>query len=131
MNWEFISSRFITFFKFTFSTREERGTIFLYWLFVHRQLSTHWLNQRERASHSPQTHWPRPGPKNQLALSKSKSQLTAFYSKSLRIPTHRFWAWRHSQPQSYFLSGVFIVRSLDITYWTHARKHLPLMCAPN
>ena len=31
-----------------------------------------------RAPRSPQTHLPRPGPKNQLASSKSKSQLTAF-----------------------------------------------------
>ena len=36
---------FITFFKFRFSTRRKRDTIFLCWLFVHRQLSTHWPNQ--------------------------------------------------------------------------------------
>ena len=33
----------------------ERETIFLCWLFVHRQFSTHWLNERTRAPRSPQT----------------------------------------------------------------------------
>ena len=36
-----------------FSTRGERDTIFLSSLFVHRQLSTHWPNQRVRAPCSP------------------------------------------------------------------------------
>ena len=46
----------ITFFKFRFSTRGERDTLFLCWLFVHRQFSTHWLNQRACAP--PQsTNW--------------------------------------------------------------------------
>ena len=45
---------FITFFKFRFfNTRRE--TIFLCWLFVHRQLSTHWPDQRACAPHRPQT----------------------------------------------------------------------------
>ena len=44
----------------------------------------------------------------QLDSPRSKSQLTAFFSKYPRIPAHRFRAWRHSHPHSYFLSGVFI-----------------------
>ena len=44
---------FITFFKFRFSTRGERDTIFLCWLFVHHQVSTHWPNQHARAPRSP------------------------------------------------------------------------------
>ena len=70
---------FITFFKFRFSTWEERDTIFLCWLFVHHQLSTHWLNQCVCTHPAVQKlDWPCPGPKNQIALSNSKSQLTAF-----------------------------------------------------
>ena len=104
----------------------ETHTIFLCWLFVHRQLSTH---QRACAPRSPQTHWPRPGPKNQLASSKSKS--LCFYSKSLRIPAHRFQAWRHLHPQPYFLSRVFIVTSVIVTSSPHAHEYLHSMCAPN
>ena len=52
-----------------------------------------------------------------------------FYSKSLRIPAHRFRALRHSHSQSYFFFGVFIVTSVIVTSssraWTHA-----LMSAP-
>ena len=53
----------------------ERDTIFLCWLFVHRQLSTPWPNRRTCAPRSP----PRSGPKNQLATSQSKSQLPTFF----------------------------------------------------
>ena len=69
-------------------------------------------------------HWPRPSLKNELASTKFKSN-----SKSLRIPGHRFRAWRHSHPQSYFLPGVFIVTSVIVTYSPHARKPA-LMSAP-
>ena len=38
-----------------------------------------------------------------------------FFLKSTRIPAHRIRAWRHSHPQSYFLSGGFIMRSVIVT----------------
>ena len=54
-----------------FLTQGERDTIFLCWLFVHHQLSTHWPKPtRVSTLHSPQTG---------LASSKSKSQLPAFF----------------------------------------------------
>ena len=53
------------------------------------------------------------------------------YSKSLRIPAHRFRAWRHSYPQSLFLSGVFIVTSVIVTSSPRAHEHLHSICAPN
>ena len=47
---------FITFSKLRFSTRGERDTILLCWLFVHRQLSTHWFNQRACAHPAVHKH---------------------------------------------------------------------------
>ena len=70
---------FITFLTFRFSTRGERETQFLLcWLFVQRQLSTHWPNQRAL---TPQqiTGLASPRFESQLASSHLKSQLTAFF----------------------------------------------------
>ena len=48
----------------------------------------------------PRPNWTRLG---------SKSQVTAFFfSKYPRILAHRFWAWRHSHPQSHFYPGVLL-----------------------
>ena len=71
---------FIIFFKFRFLTRGERDTqFFLCWLFVHRQLSTHWLNQRTRAHRSPWLDWPHPGPKiNSLRPASNLNSLLLF-----------------------------------------------------
>ena len=57
----------------------ETHTIFLCWLFAHRQLSTHWPNQRTCAPRSPQTGLASPRLESQLASSKSKSQLLLFF----------------------------------------------------
>ena len=72
------SVRNFTFFKFRFSTRGERNTIFYYAdcsSIVNSQLTD---STNARAVHSLQTGWPSLGPKNQPASSKFKSQLTAF-----------------------------------------------------
>ena len=74
--------------------------------------------------------WPRPGPKYQLALSKSKSQLTTFFSKSLRIPALHFWEWPHSHPQFLFPIWGFYwdicdCHILPVSAWTSALMSVP------
>ena len=49
-----------------------------------------------------------------------------FFSKSLRISAHRFRAWRHSHPLSYFLPGVFYFDICDC----HILPARALMSAP-
>ena len=69
----------ITFFKFRFSTRGERETLFFYAdcsSIVSSQFTDPTNTRAHPAVHK--VHWPRPGPKHQLASSKYKSQLTAF-----------------------------------------------------
>ena len=69
---------FITFFKFRFfDTRRERQIFSM--LTVRPSSALTSLTQPTRAR-TPQStlHWPRPGPKNQLVSSNSKSQLTLF-----------------------------------------------------
>ncbi len=104
--------------------RHEKRETHNFSMLSNSQLSTHWLNQRARAPRSPQTSLASPRSKNQLASSSLKSQHTAFFFKSLRIPAHRFRAWRHLHPQSYFLSGFFIVTSGIVTSSPRAREHL-------
>ena len=108
---------------------EERETIFLCWLFVHRQLSIHWLNQRARTLQFI-TGPASPRSKNELASSKSKSQLTAFIQIT-KNPAHRFRAWRHSNPQFHFPTGVFYCDICDCHILPQAREYLHSMCAPN
>ena len=67
-----------------FSTRGERVKIFLCWPFVHRQLSTHWLNQRACA---PAVHKPRSEKINSLRLSPNLNSLILF-----KIPMNHFWS---------------------------------------
>ena len=71
-----------------------------------------------------------PRPKNQLASFSFKSQLIAFFKNHPKSLPHRFWAWRHSHPQSHFLSGVFIMTSVIVTSSPRERKHLRSMCTP-
>ena len=59
-----------------------------------------------------------------------KISTNCFFSKYPRIPAHRFRAWRHLYPQSYFLSGVFIMTSVIVTSSPREREHLRSMCAP-
>ena len=108
---------FITFFKFRFfDTRRERHTIFLCWLFVHRQLSNN-----ARTPRSPQTGLASPRSKKSTRFVQLQISTHCFYSKSLRIPVHRFRVWRHSYPQLHFLSGIFIVTSVIVTSSPRAR----------
>ena len=68
-------------------TQGERHTIFLCWLFVHSQLSTRWLNQRAYAPHSPQTHWPRPGPKKPTRFHLSPNLNSMLFFKITKNPS--------------------------------------------
>ena len=110
---------------------EERETIFLCWLFVHRQLSTHWPNQRACALQS--TNWTglaQVRKINTLCLSSNLNSLL-FFSKSLRVPVHRFRAWRHSHPQSHFAIWGFYYDISD-RHILPARAWTPaLMSAPS
>ena len=71
---------FITFLSLRFfDMGRERHNFFLCWLFVNRQLSTHWLNKR--AAHFVDPNWYRGDEtKNRLPTSRLESQLTAFFS---------------------------------------------------
>ena len=68
---------------------------------------------------------PRP---NWTRLGSSLNQ--GLFSKYPRIPAHRFRAWRHSHPQSYFISGVFIMTSVIVISSLREREHLRSMFAP-
>ena len=103
---------FITFLTFRFSTRGEKDTIFTM-LTVPSDSKTHGT--------PPRPNWPRLGSNLNWPL----------FSKYPRIPAHRFRAWRHSHPQSYVLSGVFIMTSVIVTSSPLVREHLPSMCALN
>ena len=67
-----------------FSTRGEKGHNFSM-LTVGPSSALNSLTRptRTRTPAVHKLHWTRPGPKNQLAASKFKSQHTAFFSKSL------------------------------------------------
>ena len=95
-----------------FSTRGERDTIFTM-LTVPSEPTT------RSASRRP--NWTR--------LASDLNQLL-FFQKSPKPSAHRFRAWRHSHPQSYFLSGVFIMTSVIVTSSPREREHLRLMCVP-
>ena len=69
---------FITFLTFRFSTRRERDTQFLLCWLLH-------LTQQRAVHHVDPTGLASPRLENQLASSRSKSQLTAFFQKSPKI----------------------------------------------
>ena len=107
---------FITFLKFRFSTREERDTIFLYWLFVHRQLSTHWLNQRD--ARVPQSTnslvSPRSEKINSLCLSPNLNSLLLF--KITKNPNSSLpGVTSFTSPVLYPIWSFYCVRSVVIT----------------
>ena len=104
---------FIYLFEFKFSTRGKGDTISYYAdcsFIVSSQLTD---STNAQASCRPLV-WPRPDQKSTTFLCV-ESQLTAFFFQILKSSAHRFQAWCHSHPQSYFLSGVFIVTSVIVT----------------
>ena len=130
---DFLSSGtklFIYLLEFKFFRHEERETQFLTMLTVRTLSALNSLTQPTRG-HPVDPNWSRLGElRKSTHPSKSKTQLTAFF----QIPkssAHHLLAWRHSHPQSNFLSGVFIVTSVIVTSSPRAREHPHTMCAPN
>ena len=82
---------------------EERGTIFLCWLFH--------LSPITCGARSAQIR---------LASPRTQSQLTDFS----QISAHASGAWRHSYPWLHPISGIFIVTSLKDTSALRTREHL-------
>ena len=121
---------FITFLSLRFfNIRRERHNVLLCWLFIHRQLLTHWPNKY--AAHFVDPNWScLSETKNQQPSSRLESQLTAFFQIP-KYSAHRFQAWRHSPPRSHCLSWVFIVTSVIVTSAPHTCEHLHSICAPD
>ena len=85
--------------------RRERDTIFLCWLFVHRQLSTHWPNQRMCVPCSPQT-----GP----ALPKSEKSTRFVY---VQISTHCFFFKITKNPSPSLLGMTSFTSPVTFLIW--------------
>ena len=123
-NW-FGYETFIHLFQFKgFSTWGERDTIFLCWLLLHRQLST----QPARGARSAQSRLASPSSESQPSSSKTKTQLSNF-SQIPQILCERFRCMTSfTSPGHIFLSGIFILTSLNNTSSSHAREHLRSCC---
>ena len=97
-----------------FSTWGERDTIFLYWLLLHRQLST----QPTCGARSAQNYLASPRSESQLSRSDAGTQLTAFS----QLSAHASGAWRHRHRLVQFRIWDFY---FDISEWhilsAHAR----------
>ena len=92
-NW-FRYKTFIHLFEFKgFSTWGERDTIFLYWLVLHRQLST----QPTHGARSAQSRLALPSSESRLSHSEAGTQLTAF-SQIPKSSAHASGAWCHLHP---------------------------------
>ena len=101
---------FITFESKGFSTWGERDTIFLCWLLLHRKLST----QSTCGARSAQSRPASLRSESQPSRSEAGTQLPAF-SQIPKSSAHASRAWRHSHPLGQFLSGIFILTSLNDT----------------
>ena len=113
---------FITFLTFRFSTRGERDTIFIM-LTVPSDPTT----RRNPVVHN----WTGlPQVQKSIHFVQPWISTNCFFQEYWSIPAYRFWAWRHSHPQSCFLSRVFIMTSVIVTSSPREREHLRSMCAP-
>ena len=125
-NW-FRYETFIHLFEFKgFSTWGERDTIFLCRLLLHRQLPT----QLTRGARSAQIPLASPCSESRLSRSEAGTQLTGFLKSQPTLPVRNV---THT-PWSQFLSGIFILTSLNDTSspraWTPALMlHLTNPCA--
>ena len=122
------TKHFITFLSLRFfDMRRERYSFFLCWLFhltpshAAHFVDPNWSRQGETKNRLPSSRF-----ESQLSRSEFKSQLTVFFFK-FQNP-QRFWAWCHSRPWSYFLSGVFIVTSVIVTSGPRARVNTCTQC---
>ena len=109
-------------FYYLLSTWKEKDTIFLCWLFLHRQLSTHSPNRRA----APVAHkliWHRPGLNPTLSFVGKNSTACLFFLIQKSSAHASGYDVIHT-PQFHFLSGAFVVTSVNDTSsrraWTPA-----------
>ena len=108
--------RYETFYNFwakNNSTWGERDTIFLCWLLLHRQLTT----QPTRGARSAQSRLASPSSESQPS---SSSDLALNFFSNL---SPRFRCVTSPISPGQFLSGIFILTSLNDTSSPHAREH--------
>ena len=119
----FTYKTFITFLTFRFSTRGERDTIFTM-LTIPPDPTMHSISRKP--------NWPvhAKARKSISLLSVPISTNYFFFKNPPKSSAHRFQAWCHSHPQSYFLSGFFIMTSVIVTSSPREHEHLRSMCAP-
>ena len=119
-----------TFLSLKVFLHEERGTIFLCWLLLHRQLST----QPTRGARSAQICLVSPSSQSRLARSETGTQLTAF-SQISESSAHTIGAWRHPRslvtiPIWDFYFDISEWHILSARAWTPALMlHLTNPCA--
>ena len=99
-----------------FSTWEERDTIFLCWLILHRQLST----QPTHGARSAQSRLASPSSESRPSSSEARTQLLLFLKSQPTLPV----CGVTQIPWSQFLSGIFILTSLNDTPSPRAREQL-------
>ena len=104
---------FITFLSLKVIRHEERDTIFLCWLLLHRQLST----QPTRGVRSAQSRLASPSSESQPSSSEVGTQLTAFSQTS----AHASGAWRHP--------NILILISIWDFYFDISEWHILSACA--
>ena len=125
LSW-FRYGNFITVLIFRFSTRGERDTQFLLcWLFVQRQLSTHWPYKRARIPQQT-TGLASPRFESLLVSSSVKFQLTAFFkipkNPSPSLPSMTSYTSPVLFPIWGFYYDIYDCHILPARAWT--------MCAP-
>ena len=119
-NW-FRYETFIHLFEFKgFSTWGERDTIFLCWLLLHRQLST----QPIRGTRSAQICLASPSSESRLSRLEARTQLTDLFQIS-KSSAHTSGHDVTPIPWSQFLSGIFILTSLNDT--SSLREWIPAL----
>ena len=137
---------FITFLTFRLSTRgkrEREAQFLLYWLFVQRQLSTHWPNkcacvpQQTTGLSSPRFEsqlagLSSPRFESQLASSSLKSQITAFFkipkNPSPSLPGMTSFTSLVSFPIRGFYYDICDCHTLPTRAWTPALNVCPYPC---
>ena len=124
---------FINFFWLLDFGHEERDTQFwLCWLFLHRpsvnspseisvrvRISTHWPNKR--AAHPEDHDW--------TSLAQVRISTNCFFFKNHQNSSPSLPGMTSFTTQSHFLSGVFIMTFVIVTFSAHERE-LHSMCAP-
>ena len=110
-----VQARNFILFELKVFRHEERETIFLCWLLLHRQLS----KQPMRSARSAQSRLASPSSESQPSSSKARTQLTAFS----QISDHASSAWRHSHLQAPFSIWDFILTSVNDTSSPHANTY--------